>query len=62
MKKSSGGADTSPEKASGLMLKVVVLKVGSPWQTGIGRKENSDCDLCRLATSRQRIRVARLIQ
>jgi hypothetical protein len=36
MKKSSGGADTSPEKASGLMLKVVVLKVGCPWQTGIG--------------------------
>jgi hypothetical protein len=27
MKKSSGGADGSPEKPSGLMLKVVVLKV-----------------------------------
>jgi hypothetical protein len=34
MKKSSGGADGSPEKASGLMLKVVVLKVKFPWWIG----------------------------
>jgi phosphatidylserine decarboxylase len=32
MKKNSGAADASPEKANGLMLKVVVLKVGLPWQ------------------------------
>ena len=34
MKKSSSTADASPEKGNGLMLKVVVLKVGLLWQIG----------------------------
>ena len=39
MKKSSAGADGSPEKGNGLMLKVVVLKVGLNFFGHAGRSK-----------------------
>ena len=54
-------ADGGGEKGTGLMLKVVVIKVGFP--AGVDFERNkADWDFCRLATSRRRIRVVLLTQ